>query len=37
MKLKIIQIGNSLGVRIPKALLDNLNKKLGDLIEVKIE
>lgn len=32
---KIIQIGNSLGITIPKQLLENLNLKAGDTVHVE--
>lgn len=36
MKLKIVKIGTSKGVVLPKKVLDDLNLNLGDQIEVKI-
>jgi len=35
--LRLIKIGNSLGVIIPKHLLENLGLKLDDLIELDIK
>ncbi len=35
--LKIIKIGNSLGVVIPKYILENLEIKNNDLIELDIK
>ncbi len=35
--LKIIKIGNSLGVVIPKHILENLGIKNNDLIELDIK
>ncbi len=37
MKTTIIQIGNSLGTRLPKAELDKLGLKKGDDVEVKLQ
>ena len=34
MKLKITTIGNSAGVILPKELLDRMNLKAGDVLEV---
>lgn len=37
MKATIIQIGNSLGARLPKAELDKLGLKKGDHVELKLQ
>lgn len=37
MQQKIIQIGNSLGIIIPKSMLVKVGLKLGDVVDVYIE
>jgi antitoxin component of MazEF toxin-antitoxin module len=36
MKRKVIQVGNSLGVSLPPAILDHLGIKRGDIVEVTL-
>lgn len=36
LELKIIRIGSSEGVVIPKAVLEAIGKKLGDKVKVKL-
>lgn len=35
--LKVVKIGNSAGVILSKAMLDKLNAKIGDEIELTVE
>lgn len=37
LELKLIQVGTSTGVIIPKVILESLKKKLGDKIVVEVE
>ena len=37
MELKVIQVGTSLGIIIPKGALDYLGVKKGDKIEVNLK
>ncbi|MGL4646039.1 MAG: AbrB/MazE/SpoVT family DNA-binding domain-containing protein [Cetobacterium somerae] len=37
IELKLIQIGSSTGVVIPKVILDTLKKKTGDKIVLEVE
>jgi antitoxin component of MazEF toxin-antitoxin module len=36
MKLKIIRIGNSQGVYIPKEVITQLGKKVGEMVDIVI-
>ena len=36
LKRKITKVGGSLGVIIPKVILETLNKGMGDDVEIKI-
>ncbi len=37
MNSKIMKWGNSQGIRIPKGIVDSLNLKLNDEIEIEVE
>jgi AbrB family looped-hinge helix DNA binding protein len=37
LKVSVVKVGNSLRIAVPKPVVDQLNLKIGDMMEITLE